>query len=304
MNDRMDLHHLRCAVAVADHGSFTAAAAALNISQPTLSYTIARLERELGARLFDRTPVRTSMTAAGEAFMGPARRSLTEADSARSAVNAVVGVVTGDLRIVSIRTAVVETAQLVARFHRHHPGVRIVVEEPTGDRGVVELMRSGRCDVGMMRSAEVPPDLVPVIAGEQETVVIFPEAAAPKKSTVSKEETARYPLVVPVAGTPARFLHNAFFRDVSIPPSGVVECSHQETYVELVRGGLGAAIVSSSRVTTMLTEGIAVRPLRPRSRTSLSVVRRTTTSPAAGAFCDVVGAVVPGTSQSRGTSVA
>ena len=61
----MDLNQLRGAVALADHGTFTRAAAALHMTQPSLSYTIGRLESELGTRLFERLPTGVIETSAG-----------------------------------------------------------------------------------------------------------------------------------------------------------------------------------------------------------------------------------------------
>jgi DNA-binding transcriptional LysR family regulator len=284
----VELHHLRCVVAIADHGSFTQAAAALHLSQPALSYAIARLEQELGARLFDRAPSGTRLTAAGEAFLGPARRALVEAESGQAAVDAVTGVLSGELRVVGIRTAIVETAQLIAAFHRGHPGVRIIVEEPTRDQGVIELVRSGRCDVGVMRTDEVPDDLRGVPAGVREIVVIFPEAMAPRETTVTVQALSGVPFVIPLPATSAREGHDAFFGAVRARPPVAAECSHQDTVVELVRGGLGAAFTSDSRAAAMRTEGIAVRTLRPRSRDELSAIRRPSASPAADAFCAVL----------------
>src|SRR5947208_14464522 len=114
----MELHHLRCAVAIADKGSFTEAAASLHLSQPALSYAIRRLEHDVGARLFDRTPSGARPTAAGAAFLVPARRALAEAANTTAAVHGVTGLLTGELRVVGLRTAVVETAALGAGFRQ------------------------------------------------------------------------------------------------------------------------------------------------------------------------------------------
>jgi DNA-binding transcriptional LysR family regulator len=283
----MELHHLRCAVAIADYGSFTDAAASLYLTQPSLSYAIGRLERELGARLFDRTSTGARLTAAGSAFIDPARRALKEAETSKEAVDAVTGLLRGELRVVGIRTAVIETAQLVGAFHERHPGVRILIEEPTRDAGVIELVRSGRCDIGVLRSNEAPDDLRSVPAGSREIVAILPEHLATKGKTISIETLSHLPMVVPLLGSSARVGHDAFFHDVDSPPIGA-ECSHQDTMVELVRHGVGAALVSSSAANAIRIDGIAVRVLRPSRRDTLSVVSRNAASPAAESFCAAV----------------
>ncbi|MDV8071010.1 LysR family transcriptional regulator [Rhodococcus sp. IEGM 1366] len=153
-----ELHQLQWGVAIADHGTFTQAATALQLSQPALSHAVARPERELGAKLFERSAARTRLTEAGKAFLAPARRTLTEADSGRAAVDAVVGVLSGELRVVGVRTAIVETARLITEFHRHNPGVLGSIDEPTGDQSVIDAVRAARCDVGIVHTPVAPHD--------------------------------------------------------------------------------------------------------------------------------------------------
>ena len=81
----MDLRQAAYVVAVVDHGTFTAAAASIPVSQPALSQAIAALERELGTELFHRLGREVQLTAAGEAFVEPARRMLRDAQVAQAA---------------------------------------------------------------------------------------------------------------------------------------------------------------------------------------------------------------------------
>ncbi|MEO6628477.1 MAG: LysR family transcriptional regulator, partial [Aquihabitans sp.] len=104
----MDLRQASYVVAIVDLGSFTAAAASIPVSQPALSQAVATLERELGAELFHRIGRRVRLTAAGEAFVGPARRMLRDAAVARAVVADVAGLTAGELEIVALPTLVVE----------------------------------------------------------------------------------------------------------------------------------------------------------------------------------------------------
>ena len=76
----MELRTLRYFVAVADHGSVTAASAAVRIAQPALSRQLRGLERDLGTTLFERGNGRLRLTAAGAALLPLARDVLTRAD--------------------------------------------------------------------------------------------------------------------------------------------------------------------------------------------------------------------------------
>ncbi|WP_211288195.1 LysR family transcriptional regulator [Mumia flava] len=80
----MDLQQLRYVIAIAETGSFTRAAQQCHVVQSALSHQVAKLEREIGARLFDRTSRRVLLTAAGEAFLPDARASVEAAERARA----------------------------------------------------------------------------------------------------------------------------------------------------------------------------------------------------------------------------
>ena len=87
----MDTRHLRAAVAVARHGSFTVAARELFMTQSTVSRQVAALERDLGRRLFVRNVGAVRLTRAGEAFLPEAEKVLQAVESALDAARAATG---------------------------------------------------------------------------------------------------------------------------------------------------------------------------------------------------------------------
>src|SRR3954464_1296339 len=82
----MELRQMAVVVAVAGEGGCSAAARLLHVVQSAVSGTVRALERELGARLFQRTTHRVSLTPAGRAFLSSARTALQAAEEARAAV--------------------------------------------------------------------------------------------------------------------------------------------------------------------------------------------------------------------------
>ena len=118
----MELQQLRYALAVVEHGTFTAAAEACFVAQPSLSHAIRTLERDLGVELFHRIGRRAQLTSAGEAFVPAARQVLRAVDAVRAEVGAVVDLITGRLDLVALPTLAVDpVATLVGAFRKALP---------------------------------------------------------------------------------------------------------------------------------------------------------------------------------------
>src|SRR5450759_1587536 len=98
----MELRHLQALTAISDHGTFSAAAQHLGTVQSNVSAHVARLERELGAPLIDRSDGR--LTEEGLAVVAPARRSRSELVALGSDVAACRDEVTGTVRVGMIGT--------------------------------------------------------------------------------------------------------------------------------------------------------------------------------------------------------
>ena len=98
----MDTRKLKYFLAVVDHDGFSRAAEHLLIAQPSLSQTIAALEKELGVPLFHRIGRRAVLTEAGKELVGPARLVMRNLDAAQSAVQSVRGLRSGRLDIVTM----------------------------------------------------------------------------------------------------------------------------------------------------------------------------------------------------------
>ncbi|MCB0976062.1 MAG: LysR family transcriptional regulator [Acidimicrobiales bacterium] len=285
----MDLRQAAYVVAVVDEGSFTAAAASIPVSQPALSQAIAALERELGAPLFHRIGRRVVLTPAGEAFVGPARQMLRQAEVARSVVANAAGLTSGRLDVVALPTMVVEPlVDLVGRFRRTHPGILVRIVEPEGADAVLDLVRDGTCELGL---GDVVPDdrlLASDHLGDQRLLAVLPPGTpvtADHDLPVSR--LAGFPLITGPRGTSTRRLVAQALRqeqpDVD-PRLGVVT-EHREAIVPLVMAGAGAAVLPEPIARAAAVLGAVVAPLSPGIERPLVLVRRTgPLSAAAAAF--------------------
>ena len=148
----MDVRQLEYFCAVTEELNVTRAAARCHVAQSALSYQIARLEREHGVSLFERTSRSVRVTAAGELLFHRARAVLDELDSARAELAELAGVITGRLRLGMVgstgQAAPVVERTLVA-FHQRHPAVEISIRD-TGSRHMAEQVRAGELDIAFV----------------------------------------------------------------------------------------------------------------------------------------------------------
>uniref|UniRef100_UPI003221EDC7 LysR family transcriptional regulator n=1 Tax=Intrasporangium sp. TaxID=1925024 RepID=UPI003221EDC7 len=127
----MERRHVEYFLAVVEHGSFTAAAAALYLAQPSLSQAIRELERELGAPLFVRLHRGVRLTAAGTALVLPARQVMRTLSTARAAVQDVVGVRAGKLDLAMLPALIGDPlAPVISAFRTAAPGVTLTIAQP------------------------------------------------------------------------------------------------------------------------------------------------------------------------------
>lgn len=149
---------IRYLLAVAEHQSFTRAAEALYVSQPTLSQQIKQLEEALGVQLLDRSGRTIQLTDAGQVYLRHARRALAELDAGKRAVSEVEDLSRGFLRLGMTPVTEYLTTSLLDDFGTRYPGIMVSAMEMSQDHieaGVAE----NNIDVGIafthMPSSEI-----------------------------------------------------------------------------------------------------------------------------------------------------
>jgi DNA-binding transcriptional LysR family regulator len=152
-----ELKHLRYFVVVAETRNFTAAARTLYVSQQAVSRVIQQLERELGVRLLTRTTRSVELTAAGQALLRSAKRSIATVegalDEARQAgKNGHIRPLRVDPSSAGLRTP----ALILRRMRRNHPEVPLHLVEDGVPRGLVAL-QEGRLDALFGLATTCPP---------------------------------------------------------------------------------------------------------------------------------------------------
>jgi LysR family hydrogen peroxide-inducible transcriptional activator len=146
----MEVNQLRYVCAVADTGSFSRAAERCEVAQPSLSQQVLKLEKDLGARLFDRLGRSIRLTEAGRAFMPHARSILEQMEAARTSVAEKNAGARGSVTVGVIPTiAPYLMPRCTAAFARKYPDAKLrIVEETTPT--LVEALRDLSIDLAIL----------------------------------------------------------------------------------------------------------------------------------------------------------
>src|SRR6202020_2961025 len=243
----MELRQLRHFLALVEERSITRAAKRELIVQSGLSNSLQALERELGPPLYVRGTRPVRLTAAGEALVGPARRTVTSAAQAEQAVHHTRDVLIGTLRIgVSLSAQhLVPFASYLGEFTRDHPGIDLRLQYAAG-LTMISMVETGEldCVIGPAVS-QVPGVRMTRLAGEPLRLVCRAEHRLAEQPAVSLGQLADERFVEVPPGWTARLLSDAAFAGQGIPRRVVAEVGDWELFLELVSagGGIGFAPV-------------------------------------------------------------
>ncbi|MFE5568109.1 LysR family transcriptional regulator [Amycolatopsis japonica] len=288
----MDARQLKYFLAVVDAGSVHRAAEQLFVAQPSVSQSLRTLERDLGSLLFHRTGRRLVLTAAGHALVAPAREVMRGLELARATVEAVDGLLGGELVIASMPSqSVSPLTDLIAAFAAANPLVRISVRAASTPADVGKMLTTGDVELGVVAASPTAAELPGLEASHLETqrfaLLARDEAALPATDPVRPAELAGAALIVGQQGTGMRRVADAVLREA--PGSRfAVEVEHREAVLPLVLAGVGIAVVSDSWRALAKAAGASVRALDCPDSLAVSLVHRPgRLSPAAAAFRDL-----------------
>ena len=258
---------LRYLLAIAEYGSFTRAAEALHVSQPTLSQQIKHLEESLGVQLLDRSGRTVRLTDTGEIYLRHARRALVELDAGTRAINDVQDLSRGSLRLGWTPITDYLACSLLVKFNSLYPGITLsTFEMPQDDIEIA--VAEDRIDVGIVfsgsLSAEAPP-------GEIETKMLFEETLclaignahprAGRRERMSVQEFEQEPLVLLNTDFALRHHIDRYCREHGIVPRIAMETDSLSVIIEMIRVGTLATVLPNTIIQTQY--GLYSIPLSP-----------------------------------------
>jgi DNA-binding transcriptional LysR family regulator len=300
----MDLRQLQALIAIADHGTFSAAAEALATVQSNVSTHVRRLERELGATLVDRQAGR--LTQEGEAVVERARRIEAELEALVADVGALKHDVTGRVRAGIIgTTARWLVPPLLDLLGRRHPHVEVEIVDATSTSLEPQLV-NGRLDLAVVNLPMPVPDIVTELLFTEDLLLFVPTAdldrlAGPKgkgkatrRRSVTLHDLEGVPLFLPPKGTAFRDLIGTAAEAEGVTLVPKAELDGIRLIASLAIAGRGAAILPATAIPTTLqtdTHPVPVRGL-PRREVGVALRRRALPGAPARAFLEVLREVV------------
>lgn len=275
----MDIRRLQYFVAVAEEMNFSRAADRLFITQPGLSQQVRRLERELGATLFDRTTRNVALTDAGHVLLADARSVLNGIAAAKANVQRTVAGETGSLRVGFVSSSALTVVPLfVQRLKAQWPNVHIVLTEMTTERQL-EALRSGELDIGLVREMEPTDELTSAALSTERLHIAIPSGhpIAAKESVLLEDLADQEFVVFPRDAAPKLFDHiDLLCTQAGFKLQIAQEALQFSTILGLVASGAGIGIVPESLLSLRLA-GLTYLPIEDEgARSVLSITCRTT----------------------------
>ena len=285
---------IRYLLAVAEHRSFTRAAASLYVSQPTLSQQIKQLEESLDVQLLDRSGKSVRLTDAGEVYLLHARRALGELEAGKRAIHELQDLSRGALRLGMTPITEYLATPLLESFNTRYPSITLsTLEMPQGDieAGVAE----DRIDIGIAFTNTLSSD---ARSNEIDTHILFIEAlnlAVGKDHPLARHQA---PLGAHVLETEALVLLNGDFAlrrhfdlhciENNITPRIAMETTSLSVIIEMVRLGRLATILPDSIACAQYgLQPLMLLPELPHHTITLICRKGAYKSPACQAFADL-----------------
>lgn len=252
----MDLHQLRCFVAVAEELHFGRAAQKLGMLPSALGRHVRLLEEDLGTRLMTRTTRSVALTDDGACLLDEARALLSQADSLAARFRS-----RGRTQAATLRVGAIDSAasgllpMLLHEFRKQHPQVTVQIVEDKTIRLLPRLL-SGRLDLVFIRPPESPNKGLEVLFLFYETIVVAVPVCHPLagRERVRIEELADEPLIVPERRSRphSHDLTIKLFAAAGLQARVAQLAEEKQTIINLVGAGLGVALVPrwTSRMAT------------------------------------------------------
>jgi DNA-binding transcriptional LysR family regulator len=300
-----DVKQLRVLRAVAEHGSFSAAAEALSYTQPAVSQQVAALERRAGTTLVDRGSRGVRLTDAGRALVDHADAVLARLAAAEAELEAIAGVRGGRVRLSAFPTAAASILpSAVALFGKRHPEVELSFVEQEPEEAVA-MLRSVELEVAIVYEFKelLQPEFERLYEGielhyllEDPLYIALPrDHPCARKQRLRVEDLADETWIQSDSGDQCGQLHRAACLAAGFEPHSLGFQSDDYNVVQgLIAAGLGISLLPALALQNV-RDDIVVRSLgrrAPSRRVAAATLAGRFRSPATGAMLGILEEVV------------
>jgi DNA-binding transcriptional LysR family regulator len=251
----MDLGQLEAFLQVASQRSFSRAAEALGLTQPSVTARIQSLERDLGETLFERNGRGVTLTEAGGAFLPHAQRVLKALHDGRDAIQSLRKMELGTLRLGAAPTiSTYVLPGLLKEFRSRYPHLEVSVRTEHSDQ-IAQMVLADEVEVGLERSIS-HPDVVTVPLYDDEVILVASARHAfAREGSASIEDMSKQPLLMFNRGSGYYTLVDNALRQAGVLVSPAMELDNMEATKKMVDEGLGIAMLPRVAVERELRDG-------------------------------------------------
>lgn len=268
---------LNAFITLAEVGQFTVAAAHCHMTQSALSQLIARLEDQLGVRLFERGGRKAYLTIEGERFLETARLVTRELDAAQRELRAYAALERGQVSLAAVPSlSAFWLPQVLQQFHAQYPQIRISLFDTSSER-CAQLTQSGEVDISISSQPGSDSEIDAEVLFEEPMYLALPASAPRPRRRLLRVADLQGVRLIDLHGARKMLVHTRtgyrsaqeVLREAGTVPSGL-EVEHVATQAGLVAAGMGACLVpacslrqfdSPSTVTVQFARDEMIRPI-------------------------------------------
>ena len=270
-----DLQQLQAFIAVAERGSFRAAADQIHLSPPALSRRIEKLESIIGARLFNRTTREVELTSLGRVFLERARSAIDDLESAILGISDIAATRSGRVTVACVPSAAIYfLPQVISSFSAKYPSIRIRVIDESMNQTLQSVL-TGESDFGIGFMNTLMPEIAfEGIHDDPFVVAMRRDHPLATRSALNWSQIEPERLISVARSSGNRQLLDDVMSKVGLHPDYAFEVSHIGTLLGMVEAGLGIAAVPRTALPANHPTVVGLPLRKPTISRSLGLLRK------------------------------
>jgi len=282
-----DLQQLQAFIAVAERGSFRAAAEEIALSQPALSRRIDKLESIIGTRLFNRTTRQVELTSIGRVFLERARVAIDDLELAILGISDIASTRSGRVTVACVPSAATYfLPQVIRSFSARYPAIRIRVIDESMNQTLQSVL-AGESDFGIGFMNTLMPEIAfEGILDDPFVLAVRQDHPLAQRQSVSWAKIESEQLISVARSSGNRQLVDDVMSKAGLNPHYAFEVSHIGTLLGMVEAGLGIAAVPRTALPAQPSQVVGLPLRNPAISRRLGLLRKQGTAlrPAAAMF--------------------